>query len=129
MATVNYTAQDQFLDLNVYQWLNLTTTNLDGQPLTYHGTGDRTVQVDGTFGAAATLTLQGSNDPIGGGVPTNWFTLSFPSAVAAQFTTAGGAGIKLITECPAWIRPLLAGGDGTTALNVRLAIRRNKANG
>jgi hypothetical protein len=126
MATIAVAAQDQFIDLNLYLWGPFTTTNLDGAPITYHGTGDRTITVDGVFGAGGTITVQGSNDPIGGGVPTNWWPLTFVGGAAATFTTGG---IKLISECPAWIRPLLSGGDGTTALNVRLAIRRNKTNG
>ena len=128
MATVSWTNQDQFRDLNLFLWTTLTTTNLDGQACTYHGTGDRTVQVDGTFGAGATVTLQGSNDPLGT-TPVNWFPMTFVGGAAATFTTAGGAGIKLLAECPAAIRPLLSGGDGTTSLNVRLGIRRNNANG
>jgi hypothetical protein len=125
MATVNYTAQDQFQDINLYLWSALNITNTDGQPLAYHGTGDRTVQVDGTLGAG-TLTLQGSNDPIGGAAPGNWFPLTASGGAAIALTTPG---IKLVVECPAWIRPIVTGADGTTNLNVRLVVRRNKANG
>jgi hypothetical protein len=124
VATIAYVNTDQLLDYDYFIWSLLTTTNADGAPVSYHGTADRTVQVDGTFGAGGTIVIQGSNDLSN---PTNWFTLTNPLGAAALSLTA--AALKLIGESPVWIRPLVTGGDGTTSLNVRLCVRRNRANG
>jgi hypothetical protein len=64
---------------------------------------DRSVQVEGTFGAA-TITIQGSNDGV------NWETLRDPGSVALTFTTAG---LKQILELTLNIRAISSGGAGT----------------
>jgi hypothetical protein len=74
---------------------------------------DRSVQVEGTFGAA-TVTIQGSNDG------TNWETLRDPQGVALSFTSAG---LKQILETTLYIRPVSSGGTGT-ALTVTLVGRK-----
>lgn len=63
--------------------------------------------VTGTFGAAGSVVMQGSNDG------TNWFALS-PTALTAAgiFAPLGAA------EHPKFIRPAVTAGDGTTALTV-----------
>lgn len=63
--------------------------------------------VTGTFGAAGSVQLEGSNDG------TNFFKLS-PAAV----TTAGLFAALGVTEYPKFIRPHVTAGDGTTALVV-----------
>lgn len=63
--------------------------------------------VTGTFGAAGSIQLEGSNDN------ANWFKLS-PAAL-----TANGSFAPLgVTEVPKYIRPNCTAGDGTTALTV-----------
>lgn len=79
---------------------------------------DRTVQVNGTFGAGGTLKIRGSNDG------TNYYDLTDPQGAAISFTAAG---IKLCTEVPLLLRPEVTGGDGTTALTVTLVMRTNTA--
>jgi hypothetical protein len=80
---------------------------------------DRTVQVVGTFGAAGSVTLQGSND---GG--TTWATLTDPQGAALTFTATG---LRQILELPHMIRPAVTAGDGTTALNVYVHMRGNRS--
>lgn len=129
MATVANTAKNvdlQDMQVQSIVWSPLTSTNLDGSPamgVAGVAFADRCFQVDGTFGAGATVTIQGSNDETN--PPTNWYPLTKAgTGTAATFTTAGGAGITTVNELTRWVRPLLAGGDGTTALNVKLIARR-----
>ena len=63
--------------------------------------------VTGTFGAAGSVQLEGSNDG------ANWFILSAPAKTSAGSFAALGAG-----EHPKFIRPNVTAGDGTTALTV-----------
>lgn len=63
--------------------------------------------VTGTFGAAGSVVMQGSNDGI------NWFALSPAALTSAGLFTALGA-----AEHPKFIRPAVTAGDGTTALTV-----------
>ena len=75
----------------------------DGSPCEMIMASDKSVQVEGTFGAA-TVLIQGSNDG------TNWRTLSDPSNAALSFTTAG---LEAIQEHTRYIRPISSGGTGT----------------
>jgi hypothetical protein len=127
MTTVVNTCKNVDLQDGAIQsivWSPLTSTNLDGSPVRGAAFADRCFQVDGTFGAGATVTIQGSNDETD--PPTNWYPLTKAGTAAAvmAFTTAGGAGIATANELTRWVRPLLAGGDGTTSLNVKLVARR-----
>lgn len=127
MATVNWTPANLKTygdDARVISWTPLTTTNLDGQAFEMPGWADRSVHVFGTFGAAATLTFQGSNEL----VPSNWVTLAAAGDPAEDMTflTAGGADIKQVLEVCRWVRPLLSGGDVTTSLTVLLLARRGR---
>jgi hypothetical protein len=125
MATVANTAKNissQDGSCQSIVWTPLTTTNLDGSAVRAIEYADKTFQVDGTFGATATVTLQGSNDETS---PANWYPLTKAgTGTSAAFTTSGGAGMTSVNEDPIWVRPLLSGGDGTTSLSVRLAARR-----
>ena len=125
MATVNWAGSPlkTFGDHCVaVTWTPLTTTNLNGQAYEMPGWADRSVHVFGTFGAGATLTIQGSNEA----TATNWVTLAAAGDPAEDmtFATAGGTDIKQFLEMTRWVRPLLAGGDGTTSLSIIMLIRR-----
>jgi hypothetical protein len=125
VATVNWTTNfvRTFGDaVTVASWTPLTTTNADGQAFEMPGWADRSVHVFGTFGAAATVTIQGSNEL----VPTNWATLAAAGDPAEDMTflTAAGTDIKQVLEVCRWVRPLLTGGDGTTSLTVLMLVRR-----
>ena len=99
-----------------YRWNLLTTTDADGAGVGSVGSGDRTVQVTGTFGVAGTIIFEGSLEQ----VPVNWFPLRDPTSTAISFTAAGG---RSVLENVLWIRPRVTGGDGTTSLDVRLLLR------
>lgn len=64
----------------------------------------KTVQISGTLGGA-TVTLEGTMDIAG-----TWVAL----------TDVSGAGLFVIQENPLFIRPVVAGGGGTTAVDVVL---------
>ena len=92
--------------------------NDTGTPISAIAFADRTIQVDGTFGAAGSITLQGSNDDA---APSNWYPLTKPAGTAITLTAAG---IAAAVELTKWVRPAVTAGDGTTALNARLIMRR-----
>jgi hypothetical protein len=76
---------------------------------------DRTVQVGGTFGGA-TIRIQGSNDDI------EYFTLTDPQGNPLSFVAAG---LEAIIELPAFLRPSIEGGDGTSSVKVIISGRRS----
>jgi hypothetical protein len=73
------------------------------------------VQVQGTFGASGSVSVEGSNDGV------NYHTLRDPQGVSLTFTAAG---LKAVLELTRFIRPRVTAGDGTTALTVTLVARR-----
>lgn len=115
MATKAYTANAQALiDHAIYTW-SLANGD-DGAPCGYDGSGSRTAQVFGTFGAGGTLVWEGSLD---GG--TTWATLNDLGGTALSHTSAALKGVR---EDPPLVRPRVTAGDGTTALTAILAIRK-----
>lgn len=82
-------------------------------------TGDRTVQITGTFGVGGTVIVEGSLDPEQ--TPTNWFQLKDPSNTAISMTAAG---IRAVLENVPHIRVRVTAGDGTTNLTATVAIRQ-----
>src|SRR6266446_1682638 len=85
------------------------------------GFADKAIAVVGTFGVGAQIVCEGSND--GGG---NYFTLTDPLGNSISFTTAGGAGLKAITEAVLWLRPRVVTGDGTTSLTATMFFRKTQ---
>lgn len=65
-------------------------------------------QVGGTFGAAGSVQMEGSNDNV------NWVIL----AGTAALTAAGFFAPMTVNVRPKYIRPNVTAGDGTTALTV-----------
>ena len=86
-----------------------------GTPLQMIGSADRSVQVEGTFGAGGTVLIEGSNDGI------IYRLLRDPSGTALSITSAG---IAAILEISAFIRPRVSAGDVSTAIDVTLLVRR-----
>lgn len=74
---------------------------------------DKSVQVSGVFGGAS-VVLQGTNDG------ANWFSLTDAQGNALTFTAAG---LKLVAEATWKVRPVVTGGDGTTAVDVHLLMK------
>jgi hypothetical protein len=87
-----------------------------GEPLVLHGYHDRSVQVEGTIGAAGSVTIEGSNDK------TNYETINDPSSTALTFTSL--AKIKGILEAVYQMRPHVTAGDGTTSITVTAYLRK-----
>ena len=95
-----------------FTWTPLTTTNRTGAYIYTGQYSDITVQCYGTFGAAATVVIQGSNEI---GTVSNPVTLTDPGMTAISFTAAG---MESIMQSPMQIRPSLADGDGSTSITV-----------
>lgn len=91
-------------------WSGLLTTD-DGTAESTGRLSDRSVQVSGTFGVNADVTIQGSNDG------TNWVTLSDPQGNPLVFDAAA---LEEILENTQFIRPVVVAGDGTTNVTVTL---------
>lgn len=98
------------------KWTGLANGESGDTPAADILSGDRVMQVTGTFGAAGTIIAEGSLDG------TNWFQLRDPSSTLISFTAAGG---KAILEAVPFVRPRVTGGDGTTALTCQVSTRRN----
>ncbi|MGL5735553.1 MAG: hypothetical protein ACRCYS_11865 [Beijerinckiaceae bacterium] len=114
MATIPFTARAPFEDKATYAWANLLNGD-DGQACGGIGSGDRTAQVTGIFGAGGTVIVEGSIDGV------NWFQLRDPAGVAISFTAGG---IRAVLECPPLIRPRVTAGDGTTSITALISVRR-----
>lgn len=98
----------------IYTWV---LANGDtGQPVEMPGFADRSIQVEGTFGAGGNLRIQGSNSG------ANYATLTDPQGNDLNITAAK---IEQISEVVRWMRPNVTAGDGTTSLTVTLLVRRN----
>jgi hypothetical protein len=90
-----------------------------GDPAGGTATGDRTVQVSGTFGVNGLVAIEGSLDGV------NWNTLRDPTGAKLLI---GSADLRAVLENIDMIRPNVTGGDGTTQITVTIAIRK-KSNG
>jgi len=116
MATRNATVSDFSLTGNarLITWSGILNGD-DGAPALWIDYADRCFQVTGTFGAAGSVTMQGSNDG------TNWASLTDPQGNALTFTAQK---IEQAIELPVYVRPLCTAGDGTTDLVVTLCMRK-----
>ena len=76
---------------------------------------DKTVQFDGTWGTGGSVNLEGSMDG------SNWSVLNDPSSTAITKTAAG---MSAVLEHPRYLRGNVTAGDGTTAIVMRLMVRR-----
>ena len=99
----------------VLTWLTLTTANDVGVAFLSAAWPDKTVHVEGTFGAAGAVAIEGTNEES----PTNWHTLTDPQGDPLSFSAGG---IKTILENTRWIRPKVTAGDGTTDIDVVMMI-------
>ena len=119
MATITPTTtnlNDAFNRGHLTQWTPLTFSGLDaGAPLEQFGEADRSIQINGTFGAGGTVIIEGSND---GSI---YATLKDHLGVALSVTAAGIYSVDQITR---YLRPRISAGDGTTSLTVTALSRR-----
>lgn len=92
-------------------WQGLATAESgDGASLSKWPT--KTVSITGTFGAAGSVAIHGSNDGV------NYFPLSSGLGAQGDLTGITAAAIRNVYENPKFIRPVVTGGDGTTNLTV-----------
>lgn len=115
MANVNFTSAGDAHSPGVttVTWTPLTATNTAGTAW-QSNSGDRSVQVTGTFDSA-TVPIQGSNDG------TNYATLTDIDGNALSFTAAGIAQVGAFTK---YIRPgAVTGAGGSTSLTITMTER------
>ena len=98
--------------LNVQQWGPLTGSD-EGQPIELATFPDRSVQVEGDFGAGGSMSIQGSNDG------TNYRVLKDHLGNNLNFTSAD---IRSIDQIVRYLKPVGAG--AAVALTVTLMQRR-----
>lgn len=117
MATINYTATAIGGDPSALKvtWGPMTAGDI-ALPLGFAQWVDRSVQVEGTF-SAANASMHGSNSG------NTYVALSDTLGNTLSITAAG---IKQISEQTATIKPVLSGGDGTTALTFTVVCRRTQ---
>lgn len=113
MAVVLYQNIESLDHQKIISWL--LTGGDTGQPFACSNLADKTVQIFGTIGAA--ISIQGSSDPRVDYDPTNaqWETLTDNTGTAISYSTHA---LKLIAECPKYIRPSAAA--GTTSATIIL---------
>lgn len=99
-------------------WGPMANGDTGGPTSSFGGFADKTIQVEGTFGAGGSIAAEGSNDL------TNFRALTDPQGVTIAMTAAG---IKQITEATMAFRPHVTAGDGTTSLTVTMFFRRTQA--
>lgn len=79
-----------------------------------HVAGVKTVQITGTYGGG-TVAVQGSLDGV------TWFPVHVANFTAGDYETLTAVGanrIDAIIENPLFVRVVITGGDGTTAIKV-----------
>lgn len=122
MAEKNYTIKKITKDIEpeliggiLISWEGLAL-NDTGKPYECWMHSDKSIQVSGTFGTGGKCVVEGSNkddSPV-------WATLTDPQGYALEIV---GEKLKAILENPYQIRPNITAGDGTTSLNVYLAMK------
>lgn len=120
MATINASTNADVQgdgSVQLIRFAGLTQTGSDvTAPIEWCQFSDRCVQIQGTWGAAGGLAIEGSNDG------TNYVTLNAASGGTLAFSADG---LKQVLEVPRFARARVTGGDGTTSLNVTFVMRRN----
>jgi hypothetical protein len=82
---------------------------------------DRSIQVEGTFGAGTNVNIQGSNDATTT-TNGNYHNLHDPFSNVIIFTSAG---LNQVTEVTAWMKPNIPSGDATESLTITVCARRS----
>jgi len=106
MATITPTYLTPLVDTKVITYTAMGASDA-GVAFEYSKHPTKTVHVTGTFGG--TVTIQGSNDPLGITTPASavWATLTSDGTNALTFTATG---LKNIHENPRFIRVITGAG-------------------
>lgn len=134
MATIPFTTEvigtNGNKDVLMVTWPLLTVANPVGEAFEMPAFADRSLQIYGTYTAAANLRIEGSNKPKTGSplaAPTadaDYVVLADPQGTDLDIVTADKQ-IEQVLEVTRWIRPRISsGGDGSTSLNVILLLRK-----
>lgn len=103
----------------VASWASLASGET-GQAVAIGGyAGPKTIQIGGTFGVGGSVAIQGSNDG------TNWDTMSIFDLQAGAYvllTAISTAQFAMLIENPRFVRAVVTGGDGSTAIRVFISI-------
>ena len=91
-------------------WETLTTTNRSGSAIVLPNFKDVCIQVKGTFGASASIAIEGTNDT----TSETWASLDDTGRTVIALTAAG---IIQLGDIPYKIRPTLSNGDGSTDID------------
>jgi len=100
----------------LHTWQGLANGDT-GRPVRVSHMADKTVTVEGTFGAGGSISIEGSMDAI------TWAVLTDPQGNEITLTTEG---VEAITENTRFVRPNVTAGDGTTDLTVRIGASASK---
>ena len=115
MATRAVTVTDNNMRSATITWSGLLNGD-DGAPVELADYADRSIQVQGTPGAAPNIRIEGSNDG------ANYVVLTDPQGTALNITAAGV--IEQVEEITRYLRPRVTAGDGTTNWTVTFFGRR-----
>jgi hypothetical protein len=117
MASITPTKETQDNGTTVIMtWAAITTTDTEGEPIRFNPWGDRTIQAVGNFSGGATIALHGSNDG------TNYSAIRDVSDAAIALAVDE---IQTVQEVPLYVKPVIAGGDGSADIDVILVMRRS----
>ena len=99
---------------NTYRvvWDNLKNGDT-GQPVSFPGAADYTIQVFGAFGTGGTVVMEGTCEKVAAGA--TFFALKDPQGNAMTYTTADG---EMVSQVVMHLRPRISAGDGSTDLTV-----------
>jgi hypothetical protein len=119
MTDINFTNTSLTQTVRTITW-NLAE-NQTGAWAAVSDYSDKTVHIFGTIDGAV-VTLQGSNDPL---------VLTSPDTADAETLTdplnnpisGSSKALTQILENPLYIRPIVTGGDGSTAVSIVMAVR------
>jgi hypothetical protein len=118
MATLKPTVSRFANHTVMFAYGPLTSADADGHPIPgeFNDYADRTVEIDGTFGAG-TVHWEGSNRGV------NYTPLTDPQGGAISKTVQS---IEQVTENAALQRPRVSGADGATSVFVTVICRRGR---
>lgn len=95
-----------------YNWSGLLNGDIGTAVGSQKDVAEYTVQAAGTFGAAGSVALLGSNDG------TTFFAMEDVSGTTIAMTTSK---IWRVTHMPKQVKPSVTAGDGTTSLAVNIS--------
>ena len=114
MATIPYTSVTPISGIEIVTWANLANGD-DGADYVSQRSADRSIQVEGTFGAAGSVRIEGSNYA----TAALYQPFGDINLASIDVLTASRRLVQLL-EAAYRIRPRVTAGDGTTSLTITL---------